>query len=102
MVRRLFHGCGDAKSGDIYTLVKHPIPFPVLCLHGASDPIVHNINSVKFVKKVNTLRPGTAQLFIESNIGEHHTSIAGGMFVDKFPALDVFLDWLERIETSTL
>jgi acetyl esterase/lipase len=65
--------------------------YPVLCIHGAHDPLVPVCNSHSFVARLN----GKGQTRIIEN--GHHADLAAVFTDQQDPATPILMNWLERI-----
>jgi acetyl esterase/lipase len=80
---------------DPIQLVSSAVSVPVLCFHGANDPVVNFENSASFVNAVNRLHPGTAQARIIPNAV--HSDVMN-LFLQPSPDAQALRDWLEGID----
>jgi acetyl esterase/lipase len=65
--------------------------FPVLCVHGACDPLVEVQNSISFADQLN--RAGTQRAQVHIVKGGHHSDLVA-LFLRGSPATQVLTDWL--------
>jgi acetyl esterase/lipase len=65
--------------------------FPVLCVHGACDPLVDVRNSISFADQIN--RAGTQQAQVHILQGGHHSDLVA-LFLRDLPATRFLTDWL--------
>jgi acetyl esterase/lipase len=63
---------------------------PVLCIHGERDLLVDRANSTTFVSQLN----GNGEIYLVPDA--YHTDLTN-MFVQKMPATEMMLNWLERV-----
>jgi fermentation-respiration switch protein FrsA (DUF1100 family) len=66
---------------------------PILCIHGERDMLVECENSISFIRKLNR----TGEIYLAPNA--YHTDLTS-MFLDRTPAREVLMRWLERVGTG--
>jgi acetyl esterase/lipase len=80
----------DWPKADPIRFVRGDETVPVLCIHGERDLLVDNANSTSFVNKLSR----TGEIYIVPEA--YHTDLTT-MFVERTPATEIMLGWLERV-----
>ena len=93
-----FAGPADSESrrdADPIHVIGDEIGCPVLCVHGARDPVVPSECSRSFVERVNARNPGAARLAIAE--GLHHVDTLLIFLQPELEPRVVLESWLEEV-----
>jgi acetyl esterase/lipase len=81
----------NKDKADPMCYVQGDEALPVLCMHGACDPLVDVQNSISFADKLNRVGTQRAQVHIVQ--GGHHSDLVA-LFLRGSPATRFLTDWL--------
>lgn len=86
-------GLGKA---DPFSHIYGPLNFPVLCIHGDSDPTIETENSILFVDKINKAGGKADLLIVHSG---HHSDLIR-LFFGELPETEKMMKWLDELELN--
>lgn len=94
LIRGMMGGDAGWEKADPIRLLDDSWTWPVLCIHGDQDTLVHPRASANFAEKVNQIRLGRASLYFKEGLG--HTDMAT-LFLDDLPTTRALVGWLDML-----
>lgn len=94
-----FHGFlrseKDYANADPIKMTGQSAAIPVMCIHGAKDPVVDIKNSINFYNKVKTDTDGMSKLVIAKT--KHHLDLLG-IFMKNTEVTEAIIGYLNQVE----
>ncbi|MCB2199214.1 alpha/beta hydrolase [bacterium] len=87
-------GKEDPAKADPIKLLDDSWKWPVICIHGDQDPLVHPRASANFTERVNQIKLGRGSLYFRE--GLHHSDLAT-LFLDDLPTTRALLSWMDML-----